>query len=127
MSLFVARGTRRVSARVERTERSLSEAVMVANGLSGRTRGLLGRPRAAAEAGLLLIPCNGVHTCGMQYAIDVVFLGRDDRVIRIDRALAPWRMVPWVRGAHATLELAADNEAVKDLRVGDRLCFELVE
>jgi uncharacterized protein len=39
-----------------------------------RLRGLLGRPALVTGTGLLLAPCASVHSCGMRYAIDLVYL-----------------------------------------------------
>lgn len=55
---------------------------------------------------MLLRACNMIHTVGMGYAIDVVFLRRDGLVLKVKRALAPWRASAHPR-AHCVLELAA--------------------
>lgn len=74
-----------------------------------RLRGLLCRaPLRAAVEGLLLVPCGGVHTFWMGYALDVVFLDADQRVLGWQRGLRPWRATGW-RGARCTLELAAGS------------------
>src|ERR687890_1402374 len=55
----------------------------------------------------LLFPrCRSVHTCGMRFAIDVVFLDEHGRVVRGARAVAPWRVVR-CPGAYAVLEARA--------------------
>lgn len=71
-----------------------------------RMRGLLGRPALAPGEGLLIAPCNSVHTIGMRYPIDVVFLDREGRVIKVRSALRPLRMA-MARGARQVIELAA--------------------
>ncbi|HLO94144.1 MAG TPA: DUF192 domain-containing protein, partial [Burkholderiaceae bacterium] len=48
-----------------------------------RLGGLLVRPRLGAGEGLLLKPCNSVHTCFMRYAIDVIYLDREGRVLKL--------------------------------------------
>lgn len=85
-------------------------AVLVAASTPARLRGLLARPRLAPGQALLLKPCNMVHTLGMRYPIDVVFLARDGRVLDVASAVAPWRMrVHW--RAHCVLELAGGEAA----------------
>ena len=69
-------------------------------------RGLLWRPALAPGQGLLIAPCNSVHTIGMRYAIDVVFLDREGRVLKVCPALKPLRMA-MARGARQVIELAA--------------------
>ncbi|MDH6167917.1 uncharacterized membrane protein (UPF0127 family) [Variovorax boronicumulans] len=71
-----------------------------------RTRGLLGRPRLAANEGLLIARCSSVHTVGMRYPIDVVFLDRNGQIVRVVEQLKPMRMV-WCPGAARVLELDA--------------------
>ena len=85
-----------------------------------RMRGLLGRKQLAEGEGILLRPASSVHTWFMLFPIDVVFLDRDFRVLRVVPRLGPWRAV-WRRGAAAVLELAAGECAARGLGVGDRL------
>jgi uncharacterized membrane protein (UPF0127 family) len=59
------------------------------------------RPRARA----LLIPgCRSVHTFGMRFALDLVWLDADGRIVRVDRGVPPWR-VRSCRGARSVLEI----------------------
>ena len=84
--------------------------VLVAKSALSRMRGLLGRPRLSQGQGMLLRPCNLIHTVGMRYPIDVVFLRRDGLVLEVARELAPGRMRGrW--GAHSVLELAGGEAA----------------
>lgn len=85
-----------------------------------RLRGLLGRGPLAKDEALLIEPCASVHTFGMGYPIDLAFLDRDGRVLRIVRELKP-RRVAARPGARATLEMAAGAAAGLGLRAGDRL------
>lgn len=71
-----------------------------------RARGLLGRPLPVAGTGLIISPCGSVHTLGMRYAIDVVFLSKYWQVLHIAPAVKPWRMTAWRRDAAHVLELA---------------------
>jgi uncharacterized membrane protein (UPF0127 family) len=72
---------------VERVER--------AAGLLERLQGLLGRDGLPAGRGLLIERCRAVHTIGMRFALDVVFLDRKWRVCRVRRAVPPGRPVVW--------------------------------
>jgi uncharacterized membrane protein (UPF0127 family) len=71
-----------------------------------RMRGLLFRAMPAPGTGLLIDPCASVHTFAMSYPIDVIYLDRDFRVMRLVEALRPWRLSA-CRTARMTLELAA--------------------
>ena len=82
--------------------------VEVARGWWGRARGLLGRSSLPAGHGLLLAPCSAIHTLGMRFALDVVFLDAQGRVVRLHRQVKPNRLlVRGGRGATAALELPA--------------------
>ena len=80
--------------------------VMVASSPLARMRGLLARPALRGGQAMLIRPCNMIHTVGMAYPIDVVFLRRDGLVLRVAEAVAPRRMRSHWR-AHCVLELAA--------------------
>ena len=71
-----------------------------------RLRGLLGSPPPAPGHALLITPCASVHTAFMRYPIDVVFLNRQGRILKVVEALPPWRAAGCWRARH-TLELAA--------------------
>ncbi len=103
----------------------LAERADVAASSWRRMRGLLGRPPLAAGEGLLIVPCQGVHTLGMAYPIDVVHLDRDGVVRKVLRAIKPWRLGPLVWRGKIVLELPAGGAA--EVAVGDRLALESLE
>jgi uncharacterized membrane protein (UPF0127 family) len=84
-----------------------------------RLIGLLGRNSLRAGEGLALVPCSSVHTLMMRFAIDVAFLGRDFRVLRILPAVRPFRIPPPVSGARLVVELPAGTLARHRVAVGD--------
>jgi len=74
----------------------------------------------APEEGLWIVPCPMIHTFFMRFAIDVLFLDRELKVVRVMENLKPWRLSPWVFRAHSVLELAG-GRLQGSVRVGDRL------
>jgi len=94
--------------------------VRVARSFTARLVGLLGRRALAPEQGLLLLPCNNVHTFFMRFAIDVVFIDREGVVLAVVPGLAPWRVAA-ARRAHGCLELAAGGAARLQLAAGRRI------
>src|SRR5678815_5448867 len=70
-----------------------------------RRRGLLGRTGLDDEA-LVIAPCNAVHTFFMKFSIDVLFVDKQGRVIRVVHDVRPWRITGALRG-FATIEVAA--------------------
>ena len=77
--------------------------IVVARTRRQRLIGLLGHRRPPPYA-LRLEPCRSVHTFGMRFALDLVWLGPGDEVLRVDRGVAPWR-VRSCRGAAAIVEV----------------------
>lgn len=94
-----------------------------ATSVRDRLRGLLGTAALPRGQALHIEPCSSIHTFFMAYAIDVLFLDRDGRVLRAIEALAPWRATLPVFGARAVLELPAGTLGAAGVRVGDRLHF----
>jgi uncharacterized membrane protein (UPF0127 family) len=95
-----------------------------AGGLSGQSRGLLGRERLDPGHGLLFnngrfTPFMWMHMFFMKFAIDIVFLGREGRVLKISHTLRPWRVSPIVFGARQALEIEAGAAAASGTRAGD--------
>jgi hypothetical protein len=71
-----------------------------------RLRGLLGYSALSANQGLWLKPCNAVHCCFMRFAIDVIYLDQEQRILKITTHLQPWRFSAcWP--ATSTIEMAA--------------------
>lgn len=85
-----------------------------------RMRGLLGRPPLAGDAteGLLIQPCASVHTVGMGYPLDLVFLARNGQVVGMREGLRPWRAAACARAA-ATVEFHAGALARLRPRLGE--------
>lgn len=103
-----------------RTGRSVASSVEVATSRRQRRRGLLGRDGLPAGAAFVLAPCRAVHTIGMRFPIDVVFVDEDGSVVKTVERMEGWRMAG-SRAAAITIELWAGAIAVVDLQVGDRL------
>lgn len=109
---------RTVSLRDE-TQRAFGP-VRVAETAWERTRGLLGREMLQPGEGLLILRCGSVHTFGMRYRIDVVFLDAQGVVRRVAKSLAPARMA-WCRSGRHVLELAGGQAEALGLTPGMRL------
>ena len=108
-----------VVVRNARTGALLGSEVRVAARRWDRLRGLLGHAEPPPGEGLLIEPCNGIHTVGMRYPIDALFLDREGRVLRCAPRLAALRCIPWVRGARRVLELPAGTIAGTRTVTGD--------
>lgn len=112
---------RRFSIRVERTGQVVASRAEMTRSLASRMVGLLGRSRLDDGEGLILTACRSIHTVGMRFAIDAVFVDGDWVVIRLWNCLRPWRITPVIWRASAVIELPSGTAARVRLAVGDRL------
>ena len=90
-----------------------------------RMRGLLGRHALGPGAALLIERCGSVHTVGMRFALDLVFLDRAWRVVRVRRNVRPGRLMIW--GGWRAARVVESEAGCLDLcsvRAGARLEWE---
>ncbi len=71
-----------------------------------RRRGLAGLDDLPADRGLLLPRTRSVHTVGMRFALDLIWLDGAGAVVRVDRGVPPRRMRSCLR-ARAVVEVRA--------------------
>lgn len=90
-----------------------------------RLRGLLGHAPLQPGEGLLLRGENAIHTIGMTFAIDVLFLDRAGRVVHVIAAMPPLRLSPLVAQARDVLELPAGVIAQTHTALGDQIELEI--
>ena len=85
-----------------------------------RMRGLLGSSPLTENEGLLITPCSSVHTIGMRYPIDLVFLDNRLTIVKTVSALKPWRMAV-SNASSMVLELAPYSLDKLQLAIGQQL------
>jgi uncharacterized membrane protein (UPF0127 family) len=98
----------------------VSDRCLFANSVLKRMVGLLNRKALAASEGLLIDRCCNIHTFGMRFPIDVVFLDHGLRVLRTVGALRPWRTCA-ARKAVYVLELPAGSIERSRIQAGDQI------
>jgi uncharacterized protein len=85
---------------------------------TARRQGLLGRSGLGEGEALVLAPCSSVHTAFMRFSIDLVFLDRAGRVLKVATGVSPWRIrLHW--RAFAVVELATGALARTGTMTGD--------
>ena len=102
----------------------LADHVRVARSMWSRTRGLLGTNDLPGGNGLLIEPCNAIHSFWMRYAFDALFLKRNGEVLHAISRMRPGRISRPVFSAHSVLELPAGTIEASDTRPGDRVRLE---
>jgi len=103
----------------------LAEAAEVADTSAKRRTGLLKHSRLDPGQGLWIAPCESVHSFGMKFAIDVVYLDRKKHVRKIRKAMVPWRISACL-SAHSVLELPVGVIEASRTEPGDQLEFDEV-
>lgn len=104
----------------QRSRTVIASSVELALTRRARRTGLLGRVRIDPAAAMVLAPCFAIHTAFMRFPIDVLFVDRQGRAVRIVQGLAPWRAA-MATSAHAVIELAPGVLRRCGVKVGDRL------
>lgn len=98
--------------------------VAVAAGSWERLLGLAFRARLDPSFGLWIKPCVLIHTWGMRFPIDAVFLDAEQKVVGILSEVKPWRICRTFRGTRSVLELSSGTAKRIGLRVGEGLRFQ---
>jgi len=101
----------------------LASNVRVADTPRARRIGLLKHDALDSGGGLWIFPTQAIHTFGMRFPIDVVFLDSSLFIKRTYQALRPWRLTTFVWGAQSVLELPSGSLAETGTMVGDQLQF----
>ena len=99
----------------------LADELEIADSFLTRLVGLMGRASLSAKSGLWIQQCNSIHTFGMRFPIDLVFLNKSLRVISVVECVRPYRVVWPVRVASSVIELPAHTLRRSGTQAGDVL------
>jgi uncharacterized membrane protein (UPF0127 family) len=102
----------------------LGERIVVARTVLARARGLLGTRSLSLGGGLWLHPCRSIHSFGMRYEFDAVFLDRTGCVVGTCRRFRKNRLSPIFWRARGVLELPAGTIDRTATQVGDLVEFQ---
>ena len=95
----------------------------VADTFYTRLVGLLRDKTLEYGDGLWIKPCNSIHSVGMRFVFDAIFLDKNLRVVHLVREMKPWRISKIVFAAHSVLELPAGLISQTATELGDQ--FEM--
>ena len=101
----------------------LARHCRVADTFFTRLKGLLWSKPLQAGEGLLLKNEKSIHTFFMSFAIDVVYIDRALKIIRLDLTMPPQKIGPYVSQSAYILELPAGAIRESNSGVGDQLWF----
>lgn len=103
------------------SKKELADNLASARGILKRMKGLLGRDSMAKGEALLIKPCSSVHTIGMRFTIDVIFLDKKNNVIAVKKNMQPNRLSSLYLKASSAIELPAGTIEATATKVGDRI------
>ena len=101
----------------------LTECGRVADTFFTRLVGLLGDATLEYGDGMWIKPCNSIHSIGMRFNFDAIFLDKNLRVVHLVQEMKPWRISKMVLSAHSVLELPAGLISQTATELGDQ--FEM--
>ncbi|MFZ0882941.1 MAG: DUF192 domain-containing protein [Candidatus Acidiferrales bacterium] len=95
----------------------------IADSYLSRLVGLLGKTKRWAQLGrgLWIVPSRGVHTIGMLFPIDLIFLSKEKEVVHVEEHVRPFRISAVSLKAMSVLELPAHTIYRTGTQVGDHL------
>lgn len=97
--------------------------VYIAEGFFNRLRGLMGKKELDLDTGLLIRPCNSVHTFFMRFSIDIAFMNKDNQVCYIIHSMEKNKISPIVPKAFSIVEAPSGTFKGSNVEIGDIVEF----
>ena len=85
----------------------LADNVVVAQTTVSRLKGLLFYKEFRNREALIIKPCNSIHTFFMRFPIDVIFVGSNDKILKIHQGIKPFKVTPVYFKSKFVIELPA--------------------
>jgi uncharacterized membrane protein (UPF0127 family) len=103
----------------QKNGKQLADKLVIADSLFSRMKGLLGRDSLLEGEALLIKPCKSIHTFGMRFPIDIVFLDKQNEVVATGKNILPNRMSTISISADCVLELPSGVVDACEVKTGD--------
>ena len=109
-----------VSIYLKNTEVKIADKVFLADTFCSRLKGLMLKKKIDGD-GLILLPCKSIHTFFMFFPIDIIFIGKDGKCLKIIKNMKPWRLT---RSGNAYFSVEFNGNTIsKKLKEGDYIEF----
>ncbi|MDP8265712.1 MAG: DUF192 domain-containing protein [Candidatus Aceula meridiana] len=102
----------------------LSDSALSADGFFARAKGLLGKKNLDKGEALVISHCQSIHMFFMQFAIDAVFVSRDNVVVGLCKNIKPFRLSPIFLKASFAIELPSGVVNSTQTHLGDKISIE---
>lgn len=109
---------------VKATGKVLADRVEIAETWKERSKGLLGRNGLNDGEGMIIRPCSSIHTFFMKFPIDVVFLDKSLKILKISSSMPSWRISGCLLGCTEVIELKAGAMKKAGVSAGEYIKFE---
>lgn len=100
---------------------TLASRAVLADTFVSRLTGLLNRDSLFKDEALIITHCQSIHMFFMRFAIDVIFVGRDNRVVGIVENIKPFQLSPVFFNSRYAIELKAGSILATQTSIGDYL------
>lgn len=101
--------------------------VKVADSITSRLVGLLGKRSLKPDSGVWIVPANAIHTIGMLFTFDVILIDKDFKVVGLRELIRPFRITRPNFRAESVIEVPAHTIFRSRTEVGDQLVIERYE
>jgi uncharacterized protein len=105
----------------------LSLDVAAADTMFSRLRGFIGRLKLRSEEGIWVVPSSGIHTVGLLFPLDLIYLDEHHRVIHLVEYFPSFRIAPLKTQAKSVLELPTHTIYSSQTQPGDQLVICVAE
>jgi uncharacterized membrane protein (UPF0127 family) len=116
----------RYQLRNRRSGAVVASRILPAFDSASRRTGLLKHTGLPADTAMVIAPCSSIHTVFMQFSIDVAFVARDGRIVKLRSDVRPWRLAA-AFGAYAVVEMTSGAFARTDTVERDQLVVEPID
>ena len=97
----------------------IADRATAANTPFKRMTGLLDRRSLGPGEALVIAPCQSIHMLFMKFAIDVIFVDRQGKVVGVRPNIRPFRFSPLFLKAHSAIEVPAGTITSSQTHIGD--------
>jgi uncharacterized membrane protein (UPF0127 family) len=101
--------------------------VTVADTVVARLRGFIGKLKLNSDEGLWVVPSKGIHTVGLKFPLDLLYLDAEFQVIHVVEHLPSFRIAPFKAQAKSVLELPTHTIYWSQTQPGDQLLICVAE
>jgi len=108
-------------------ESFLSLGVSAADTMLSRLKGLIGKITLGLDEGLWIVPSRGIHTVGVLFPLDLVYLDEGHKVIHVVESFPTFRISPIISQAASVLELPTHTIYSSQTQPGDQLVICIAE